>query len=181
MSELISGIIPAVDGIRAYKEFLQTDLEKCVLMNVHLALLEGCFASAGEYNKQIILHIDRITGLADDEAGAEYVLQKYHPAGGISIKPSVILTMKRKRVKAIQRIFLIDSFALSKSAEAVKHTEPDFIEVMPGICGDLTPLLKEKLGENLIAGGLIPDVAYAEKLLCDFKAVTMSLEKLKRG
>lgn len=179
MSELISGIIPAVDGIRCYKEFLESSLEKCILMNVHLALLEGCFRAAEKRGKSIILHIDRINGLADDEAGAEYALQKFRPAGGISIKPSVIMTMKRKHITAIQRIFLIDSFALSKSAEAVRHTEPDFIEVMPGICGDLALCLREMLGDELIAGGLIPDRAYAEKLLRNFRAVTMSFHKLK--
>ena len=178
-NEYIRGVIPAVDGIRAYGEFLESDLPVCVLMNVHIALLDSVFRRAKEKEKKIILHIDRINGLSDDEYGAEYVSQKYNPAGAISIKPAVISTLKRKHITAIQRIFLIDSFALSKSAEAVAHAAPDFVEVMPGTLLDLVPTLENALGKELIAGGLIPDLAYAGKLLQSFRAVTMSFSKLK--
>ena len=180
-NEYVRGVIPAVDGIRNYKEFLASDLPVCVLMNVHLSLLDGVFRGAAEKDKKIILHIDRINGLSDDEYGAEYVSQKYAPAGAISIKPAVISALKRKRVTAIQRIFLIDSFALASSAEAVGRASPDFVEVMPGPLPDLVPTLKAALGEDLIAGGLIPDPAYAEKLLESFRAVTMSFAKLRKN
>ena len=174
----IRGVIPAVDGIRRYKEFLESGLPACVLMNVHLSLLDGVFRSAREREKKIILHVDRINGLSDDEYGAEYVSQKYAPAGAISIKPAVIAALKKKRVTAIQRIFLIDSFALARSAEAVKNASPDFVEVMPGMVPDLVPTLKAALGKELIAGGLIPDLAAAEELLKSFRAVTMSFPKV---
>ena len=107
--------------------------------------------------------------------------QKYAPAGAISIKPAVITALKRKKVTAIQRVFLIDSFALSRSAEAVGRASPDFVEVMPGPLPDLIPVLKAALGDDLIAGGLIPDLAYAERLLRDFRAVTMSFGKIRKA
>ena len=90
----------------------------------------------------------------------------------------MIAALKKKRVTAIQRIFLIDSFALSRSAEAVKNASPDFVEVMPGMVPDLVPTLKASLGKELIAGGLIPDLAAAEELLKSFRAVTMSFPKV---
>lgn len=179
-NDTVRGVIPAVDGIRNYKEFLESELPVCVLMNVHLALLDSVFRGAGEKDKKIILHIDRINGLSDDEYGAEYVSQKYAPAGAISIKPAVITALKRKHVTAIQRVFLIDSFALSRSADAVKRASPDFVEVMPGPLPDLVPTLKEALGDDLIAGGLIPDLRYAERLLESFRAVTMAFSKIRR-
>ena len=178
-SDYVRGVIPAVDGIRNYKAFLESGLPACVLMNVHLSLLDSVFRGAAERDKKIILHIDRINGLSDDEYGAEYVSQKYGPAGAISIKPAVISTLKRKHVTAIQRVFLIDSFALSRSAEAVRRAAPDFVEVMPGPLPDLVPVLKEALGGELIAGGLIPDLTYAKRLLESFRAVTMSFAKVR--
>ena len=176
--EEICGIIPAVDGIRRYKEFLKSDYESCVLMNVHLSLLESVFKAAREKEKKVILHIDRINGLADDEYGAEFAAQRYHPAAAVSIKPSVIHTLKKNNITSIQRIFLIDSFALKRSADSLENTRPDYVEVMPGVCEAVAPLLREKMGDRLIAGGLIPDRAYAEKLLSVFRAVTMSIDKL---
>lgn len=176
--EEIRGIIPAVDGIRRYKDFLKSEHNICILMNVHLSLLESVFRTARERDKKIILHIDRINGLADDEYGAEFAAQRFHPAAAVSIKPTVIQTLKKNRITAIQRVFLIDSFALKRSADSVANTKPDYVEVMPGICDGMAPLLKDALGEHLIAGGLIPDRAYAEKLLRDFSAVTMSIDKM---
>lgn len=176
--EELHGIIPAVDGIRRYKDFLKSEYPVCVLMNVHISLLESIFRAAKEKEKKIILHVDRINGLSDDEYGAEYVSQRYRPAAAVSIKPSVIQTLKKNHITSIQRVFLIDSFALKRSADSVANTKPDYVEVLPGVCEAITPLLKEALGERLIAGGLIPDLIYAQKLLQEFSAVTMSIDKM---
>ena len=101
--EELHGIIPAVDGIRRYKEFLKSEYPVCVLMNVHISLLESIFRAAKEKDKKIILHVDRINGLSDDEYGAEYISQRYRPAAAVSIKPSVIQTLKKNHVTSIQR------------------------------------------------------------------------------
>lgn len=178
MKDEISGIIPAVDGIRKYREFLVSGYKFGVIMNIHLSLMDSVFEAAKKNGKSLLLHIDRINGLSDDEYGAEYICQKYHPEGAISIKPSVITACKRNSVTAIQRVFLIDSFALEKSIEAVKRIQPDYIEMMPGICADIMPMLKQKLGDNIIAGGLIPSPVYAIKMLEYVKAVTISIDKL---
>jgi len=176
--EELHGIIPAVDGVRLFKEFLKSPYEICVLMNVHLSLLDTVFRQAEDAHKKVILHIDRINGLSDDEYGAEYVSQRYHPAGAISIKPAIIRMLKKNHVTAIQRVFLIDSFALEKSAQSVASTEPDYVEVMPGTTIDIYDKLRTALGDKIVAGGLIPDIEYAEKLLLKFCAVTLSLQKL---
>ena len=111
----ISGIIPAVNDFKQFRKFLESEYGTCVIMHCTIFDLETMFKELKSHGKQALIHCDLIKGLSADEYGAEYLCGKLHPAGLISIKPSVISACRKLSVTAVQRAFLIDSSALEKS------------------------------------------------------------------
>jgi len=58
-------------------------------------------------------------------------------------------------VLAIQRLFLIDSGAIDTSVELARRSQPDLIEVLPGLLPQWIREVKDRTGVPVIAGGLI--------------------------
>lgn len=175
----LAGIIAAVDDIKQFKRFIESPYQICVIMNIHISMLDTIFKMAQEHEKLVLVHIDLIRGLANDEYGTEYICQKYKPYGIISTKTSVISACKRLKTTAVQRVFLIDSSALAKSVESVKRNSPDYVEILPAMCTSLIPMIKESLDKPMIAGGLIPSKEEAEKIINNgMSAVTINMSRL---
>ena len=178
---IIKGIIPAVNDFRQYRRFLESEYETCVIMHCTIFELDTMFKGIAENGKNALIHCDLIKGLSADEYGAEYLCGKLHPAGLISIKPSVITACKKHKVTAVQRAFLIDSSALEKSITSIERTRPDYVELLPALCTTLFPALRERLNIPLIAGGLIQSKEMAEDILkTGVEAVTISMATLFR-
>jgi glycerol uptake operon antiterminator len=175
----LAGIIAAVENIRQFKRFIESPYKICVIMNIHISMLDTIFKTAKENEKLVLVHIDLIHGLANDEYGTEYICQKYKPYGIISTKNSVLSACKRLKTTAIQRVFLIDSAALTKSVESVKRNSPDYVEILPAMCTALIPMIKDHINKPMIAGGLIPSKEEAEKIIKDgMAAVTINMSRL---
>jgi glycerol uptake operon antiterminator len=178
----ISGIIPAVNDFKQFRKFLESEYGTCVIMHCTIFDLETMFKELKSHGKQALIHCDLIKGLSADEYGAEYLCGKLHPAGLISIKPSVISACRKLSVTAVQRAFLIDSSALEKSILSIEKIKPDYVELLPALCTPLFPILKERLKLPLIAGGLIQSKAMAEEILkTGVEAVTISMSTLLKG
>ena len=101
-----------------------------------------------------MLHIDLIKGLSNDEAAVEYVIQQYKPHGIISTK-SKLLSVQKLNTLTILRVFILDSTALSRSIELIKQSDPDLVEVLPGVATKVIKEISDKTGKRIIAGGLI--------------------------
>jgi glycerol uptake operon antiterminator len=163
------------------------DLEKLMVSNytyiivleVHVSRLKPIFQMAQAHNKKLILHMDLVHGLKSDEYATEFVCQELKPFGIISTKSSVILKAKQKGVTAIQRVFLIDSYALEKSYKLIEKTKPDFIEVLPGAIPQMITEVKKQLKIPIFAGGLIRTMEEVQNALnAGAEAVTTSRKEL---
>lgn len=173
-------ILPALSSLKDVEEFAASNFEICVLMNIHLALLDTAFLILARNNKKCLLHIDLIDGLSNNESGVQYICQKYHPYGLITTKHSLVKLIKRYDCIAILRLFLIDSNAIKKGIEQINKVIPDYVEVLPGICSSIYPKIKAKLPCDMIVGGLITSKEEIRAALnCDVKAITISLSSIK--
>lgn len=180
MTEL-HGMIPAVNDFPQLRRFLESEYAVCVLMHLHITCLEEIFARLHASGKRALVHIDLIRGLAADEFGAEYLCSRCSPCGIISTRPAMVATCRRLGVTAVQRCFLIDSSALEKSMAAVEKARPDYVELLPALCTPLFPMIRERLGIPLIAGGLIQSRSMAAEILqSGVNAVTISMNTLTR-
>ncbi|MGG3798700.1 glycerol-3-phosphate responsive antiterminator [Metabacillus fastidiosus] len=148
-------ILPASSNLKDFEKFLRSPFEIGVFLEMHIGQLKNINELAKHHGKKMIYHVDMIQGLRNDDYATEFICQEFKPYGLISTKSNVILKVKQKKVKAIQRIFLIDSHALEKSYRLVEKTKPDYIEILPGAMHWMIKEVKDRLETPIFAGGLI--------------------------
>lgn len=148
-------ILPAIRSMKDMEKFLKMDYERCVLLDTHIGHLQGILDQMKKHQKEVMLHIDLIKGLSNDEAAVEYVIQQYKPLGILSTKSKIIKRAKKLNTLTILRVFILDSTALSRSIELIKQSDPDLVEVLPGVATKVIKEISDKTGKRIIAGGLI--------------------------
>lgn len=172
-------IIPAMQKMEDLEKLMASNYIYIIVLEVHVSRLKPIFQMAQAHNKKLILHMDLVHGLKSDEYATEFVCQELKPFGIISTKSSVILKAKQKGVTAIQRMFLIDSYALEKSYRLIEKTKPDFIEVLPGAIPQMITEVKTQLKIPIFAGGLIRTMEEVQNALnAGAEAVTTSRKEL---
>ncbi len=117
--------IPVISSMKKLEQFLLTDLELCILQDVHISLLGSMIHSLHENRRKVLIHIDMINGISGDEYGTEFIIQKLKADGIISVKSRVIEATKKNHRLAILRIFLIDSKSLERGLDMIDKAKPD--------------------------------------------------------
>lgn len=158
-------ILPAVRDLKQLDRFLASPYEYGVLLDSHVGQLRAIVNAVHKAGKKIFLHVDLIQGLKHDEYAAEFLCQDIKPDGLISTRSTVITKAKQRGVIAIQRLFLIDSSALTKTYSLIEKARPDYIEVLPGIVPSLIAEVHEATGVPIIAGGFIRSTTDVETAL----------------
>ncbi|WP_278925699.1 glycerol-3-phosphate responsive antiterminator [Staphylococcus auricularis] len=150
-------ILPAIRNMKDMEKFVQTDYRSCVLLDTHIGHLNGIFNYLKKEQIETFIHIDLIKGMSHDEFACEYIIQNYKPKGIISTKTKVIKRAKDLDTVTVLRVFIIDSHALERSIQLIQRTEPDYVEVLPGVASKAIQQIKEATQIPVIAGGLISD------------------------
>lgn len=172
-------ILPAMRHLKQLEKLLNGPYEYIVLLEVHISNLKTIKAEASKYGKKLIIHADLIQGLKTDDYAAEFLCNDIHPAGIISTRSNMILKAKSKGIISIQRMFLLDTIALEKSYSLLERTQPDYIEILPGVIPELISEVHERTGISIISGGLIRTRAQVQAALdAGAKAVTTSSTEL---
>lgn len=173
-----SPVLLAVSNGKEFEKFIQSPIDACVLMNLHLSFVSDFMKLAHEKGKRVFLHLDLMKGITSDEAGCEYACQVLGVDGVISTKGKVVETAKRLKKTAILRMFLIDSLSLKKGIKMIEECKPDYVEMLPGIACSILPELIEETRARFLCGGLISTVEQLENCLKNGAvAVTISNEK----
>lgn len=172
-------ILPAVRKIKDLERLLQTSYEYIVLLDSHIGQLHSLIELARRHGKQMLLHVDLIEGLKSDEYAADFLCQQLRPAGLISTRANVVKQAKKNKRIAIQRLFLLDTGSLNKSYALMERTNPDYIEVLPGIVPSLVREVRDTTGVPVFAGGFVRTVQEVEDALqAGATAVTTSNREL---
>lgn len=151
-------IVPAISNYKQLKVFLTASLTYCVLLDFQLAELNEVIHELKHHKKKVLVHMDLIKGLAANEFGAIYLIQQLKVDGIISTKTSPLIVAKKRRIIAIQRIFLKDSLSLEKSLNVVQKLQPDYLEILPAISTPVLPYIISKSGCKVVCGGLIQSI-----------------------
>lgn len=172
-------IVPAAKNVKQFESLLESNYEVAVFLDTHIGQLRMLHDLARQGKKKMLLHADLIQGLKNDEYAAQYLCQEIRPFGLISTRSSVIMTAKKRGILAIQRVFMLDTMALEKSYTLLKKTQPDYIEVLPGIMPHMIAEVRERTGIPILAGGLIRSTEDVERALeAGADAVTTSNKEL---
>jgi glycerol uptake operon antiterminator len=172
-------ILPAAKSIKDFEKMMNSRFQTIILLDSHVAQLPSLMKLANLYQKQVLLHVDLIQGLKSDEYAAEFLCQVIKPAGLISTRTPVVQVAKKKSLIAIQRVFLLDTHALETSYRLLKTSQPDYIEVLPGVIPHIIREVRENTGIPILAGGLIRTrQEVREALEAGAEAVTTSSQNL---
>lgn len=148
-------ILPAVRNLKEFDELMETCYERIILLHAHIAQVKSLGNRARAFGKKLLLHADLIDGLKSDEYAIDYLAQEVKPEGIITTRNSVILAAKKKGLVCIQRLFLIDTMALESSLSQLERTNPDYVEVLPGVVPHLIEEITIRTKIPVIAGGFI--------------------------
>lgn len=172
-------ILPAVRGMKDFESLVESRYQYIVLLDTHIGQLRSIVRFARKHDKKVLLHADLVQGLKNDEYAAQFLCQEVRPDGLISTRTKVVLTAKKKGLLAIQRLFLLDSLALDTSYKLLGKSQPDYIEVLPGVMPHIITEVKETAKIPIFAGGLIRSIDDVESALrAGAEAVTTSRKSL---
>ncbi len=112
--------------------------------------------TARKHGKLVFVDIDLLKGIGKDPAGVRYLAKESRVHGIITTHGYLIKSAKEEGLFSIQRIFVLDSESLSGSLNAIKKSNPDAVDVLPGIIlPKIIRKIRIKTSVPLIAGGLI--------------------------
>ena len=159
-------IIPAVRKAEDLEAACRSESPAIFLLTGDLLTAEDYVGQALRAGKKVFLHVDFIMGLGGDPIVMKYIARKVGPTVIISSKSHFVKHAKKNGLLAIQRIFLIDTSALEHGIQNIEQSEPDAVEIMPGLIPRVIRELRTSISLPIIAGGLIQD----------FKEIDVALE-----
>lgn len=151
----LKGVLPAVRNMKEFERLLQSDHEYIIFLETRISQIKTLVKTAKNHKKKVLVHVDLIQGLKADEYGVEYLIREIKPDGLISTRGSVVALAKKQRLLAIQRLFILDSQALTHHLKISQNIRPDYIEILPGLIPSIIQEIHEQTGVPVIAGGLI--------------------------
>jgi glycerol uptake operon antiterminator len=172
-------LIPAITNVKDLEYFLTLDHPICVVMSIHVSMLQRVIERLKEKQKQVWLHLDLIPGLSNDENGAEFAIQSFRVDGIVSTKVAAIKAAKKKKVTAVYRVFLIDTASMEKSLSRIAELKPNYIEFLPALAHKILPQIQDRISVPVIGGGLIQTTQDIEDCFASgMVAVTVSKTNL---
>ncbi|TCO67722.1 glycerol-3-phosphate responsive antiterminator [Marinisporobacter balticus] len=169
-------IIAAVNNIEKLDLAIQSPCEIIFLLTGNIFNLKSIIDKVKKAGMDIYIHIDLMEGFSKDTVALKYIYENMQPDGIITTKSSLVKKAKNMNIRAIQRLFILDSLSLDTGINSVYATRPDAIEVMPGIMPKIITKLYEKTKTPIIAGGLIND---KEDVIASLKAGAMAISTSK--
>ncbi|KAB2332152.1 glycerol-3-phosphate responsive antiterminator [Cytobacillus depressus] len=123
----------------------------------------------------VFVHIEKIGGLSMNDEGIDFIANYVQPLGIVSTKPNMVAKAKKRKLMAVQRVFMIDTEVYDYVLHSLDQNTPDIIEIMPSRLSHVIRDLSKQLKIPLITGGLLSEKAHAmEVLACGAIAITTS-------
>jgi glycerol uptake operon antiterminator len=105
--------------------------------------------------KPILIHTDFLRGVDLQHESLEFLKRHVDPAGIVSTKGKVVRAARKVGIPAILRVFLIDLTSFFRTIDGVNESDPDAIEVMPGIAPQVVDRFREYVALPIILGGML--------------------------
>ena len=158
---------------------VESNVSAVILMEVKLNYLLQDEFKKNKDKKPIFIHLDLLKGLSNDVESMKCIKEYINPSGIVSTKSTVLNAAKKRGLMTIQRVFLIDNKSLKNSIASIIENDPDMVEVMPALCGEIVDRLKKEINRPIILGGLIDkEEQIIEGLKQGADAISFSKEEL---
>lgn len=153
----INPIIAAVNDLNKLDNAINSPCENIFLLTGNIVNLKEIVDKVRQKDKGIYIHLDLIDGISKDNWGLQYIAKNINPHGIITTKSSLINYSRELDIFAIQRLFVLDSLSLDTGIRNIKNTEPNAVEILPGIMPKVVKRVVQETRRPIITGGLIMD------------------------
>jgi len=127
----------------------------------------------------VMLHIDLVNGLSNDESGLRYISTLDRVNGIITVRHHLAPVARRLGLISVVRLFLQDGRAVERGVQVIDKSQPDAVEVLPGVAFPQVADRFRGLPIPCIAGGLIRTPETVRQILAaGCKAVSTTNTKL---
>ncbi|MCR8643847.1 glycerol-3-phosphate responsive antiterminator [Paenibacillus sp. N1-5-1-14] len=145
---------------------LQSTSNIVFVLKADIFSIEHIVEQIRDAGKLSFIHFDLIDGIGKDKMGVAYMAEKIGIDGIVTTKSSIIAEGKKHGLMTIQRLFVFDSVSLDNGIKITQSSQPDAIEVLPGmVCTRIMKRIREELRIPVIAGGLMTDLTDLESAL----------------
>ena len=147
--------MPLIAAVRdpMFEKALAAPVDVIFLLGGDIATIPQRIRAAKEKNKYIFIHIDLADGVGKDKSGVKF-LAACGADGVISTRSHLIKFAADEGLFTVQRFFAYDSHGVDSIEEVLGNTNPDIMEIMPGVIGKIIERFA-KGSIPLIAGGLV--------------------------
>ena len=127
----------------------------------------------------VFLHLDLVNGLANDESGLRYAATLERLDGIITVRPHLVPLARKLGLLSVLRLFLQDGRAVDRGLQVIERSQPDAVEMLPGVAFVEVADRFSKVPMPCIAGGLIRTPEMVSRILAaGAKAVSTTNAKL---
>ena len=151
---------PIAAAIRTEKDFstaLKSNVDMVFLLHSNIMTVKQCIKEIHSAGKKAFVHVDFSEGIGHDRAGLEF-LAKQGVDGVLTTRTGIVRAAKELNLITVQRFFMIDSHSVGTSVESIKISNPDIIEIMPGIITKKIKEFSKQVDVPIIAGGIVETV-----------------------
>ena len=171
---------PATTTGEQFRRALASRAEVVLILRANGLELAPFIDQAHELGKLVAVHLDLVSGLRGDRASVQWLSESGADAV-ISSRGHLMATIRHERMTAIQRFLLVRLTQISTGMAAIRRSEPDIVEVLPGVVLPQVRHMLPELGLPLMAGGFVRTIDDVRAILeCGALAVTSSNEALWR-
>ncbi|WP_068773407.1 glycerol-3-phosphate responsive antiterminator [Paenibacillus sp. FJAT-26967] len=152
-------VITSLMNAEELPALLQTSSNIVFILKSDIFMIESIVEKIREAGKLSFVHFDLIDGIGKDKAGVAYMAEKIGIDGIVTTKNNIIAEGKKYGLITVQRLFVFDSVSLDNGIRMTKSSQPDAIEVLPGmVCSRIMKRIRSEVDVPVIAGGLMTDL-----------------------
>jgi glycerol uptake operon antiterminator len=150
-------IIASITEAEQITYALASDVRRVNLMTGSVNNLKYVIEQLHDSGKQVFVHIEKVGGIGREASSIQYLADVFKADGIVTTKSNAVAAAKQAGILSSQRFFAIDSAAVETAVRMIKSSEPDEVELMPGLMPRVIREVRQQITQPLIVGGLIRD------------------------
>ncbi|RNA67552.1 glycerol-3-phosphate responsive antiterminator [Alteribacter keqinensis] len=150
-----SQVVAAVNSPEKLEQAINSNCNVAFLMTGDILSVPASVKKLHDNGMKVFVHLDFVDGIANDRSGIKFIAEKVRPEGIITTKNHLIKFAKKEGLITIQRLFFIDKSAIKKGIQMIESSNPDAVEILPGVIPRVITRLTDVTPLPIIVGGLI--------------------------
>lgn len=149
---------PVIAAVRTPEDFhcaLESKMAVVFMVGGDVFKVRDEIARVKASNRLIFFHMDLVEGIGKDGSGIHFAKEEFGIDGIQSTKAHLLKLAKHENLMTCHRIFLMDFQALESGMHMLKQSQPDFVELTPGIVPRIVRKVNLEFKQPVISSGLV--------------------------